>query len=278
MAQTVTLNSSSSYHTPARFPEGIPMWGSHDPGRWPLSPPPPLILFYTTMISMCTNVCSGKHLPLLPASSLPPPTLPPSAHHVLGSGADATQALTYLYLKHPLASRQWYVVGSLLQTPGPVPGRTGRLTTTAALRSVELGLWCLFLLLKEEMYSPCIPMTRCIVWNATLPADRLFKWLNCVVMANTLLIYCFCQFCWGRTGSLMRCFISFHCTPVPFLNHCIPQSLRAEHLSRLFASHNDMSVWQSRNKENRNPPPLFAVAFQVTSHFIPCRNSALIVK
>lgn len=25
MAQTLTLNSSSSYHTPARFPEGIPM-------------------------------------------------------------------------------------------------------------------------------------------------------------------------------------------------------------------------------------------------------------
>lgn len=248
MAQTLTLNSSGSYHTPARFPEGIPMWGSHDPGRWPLSPSPPTHSFlyhhdfhvHKRLLRQTPSTLSC----ILPSSS----HSPPSAHHVLGSGADATQALTYLYLKHPLASRQWYVVGSLLQTPGPVPGRTGRLTTTAALRSVELRLWCLFLLLKEEMYSPCIPMTRCIVWNATLPADRLFKRLNCVVMANTLLIYCFCQFCWGRTGGLMRCFISFHCTLVPFLNHCILQSLRAEHLSSPFASHNDMSVWQSQRK------------------------------
>lgn len=45
-------------------PQGIPVCGSHDPGQWPLSPPPLIIiLLYTPILFMCTNFSPSVSTP-----------------------------------------------------------------------------------------------------------------------------------------------------------------------------------------------------------------------
>lgn len=142
-----------------------------------------------------------------------------------------------------------------------------------AQRLVELGDWQQLLLWAQwfsgwSVVPDCrkrkrIPGTRCIVWDASLPADRLFKQLNCAVMASTLLIL-WLSVLQGKNGQSqeMSYFLSLWAAAISKpLHPPITQGWA-------FAQSVHFSQWHVSLTENRIPIPLCAVTFAVTSHFL----------